>query len=61
MTLEEYEHIRDQLEAAAETGYEEGRPEIARGEDSSPVRGPQDEPDYVREGQRGYASVEEGD
>ena len=61
MTLEEYEHVREQLEAAAEAGYEEEQPEIARGEDSSPVRGPQDEPDYVREGQRGYASVEEGD
>ena len=62
MTLEEYEHVREQLEAAAEAGYEEEQPEIARGEDSSrPKAGLSAEPDYVREGQRGYASVEEGD
>jgi len=57
MTLEEYEHVREQLESAAEAEYERGQPEIAGVEDSSSVRGSQDEPDYVREGQRGYAST----
>jgi len=62
MTVEEYEHVREQLEAAAEAtlansaeaGYEGGPQDVVKGKDSA-------EPDYVREGQRGYASVEEGD
>jgi len=61
MTLEEYERVREQLEAAAEAGYEEGQAEIVSGEDSSVRKDSIGEPDYVREGQRGYASVEEGE
>jgi DNA segregation ATPase FtsK/SpoIIIE-like protein len=47
MTLEEYERIREQMEADAETGYED----LAETEDSS-------EPAYVSEGQRGYVSTD---
>ncbi len=62
MTLEEYEHVREQLEAAAEATlassaeaeYERGPQDVVKDKDSA-------EPDYVREGQRGYASVEEDD
>jgi S-DNA-T family DNA segregation ATPase FtsK/SpoIIIE len=54
MTLEEYERLRDELESAAEAEYEEAPQDIVKDKDS-------DGPDYVREGQRGYASVEGGD
>jgi hypothetical protein len=54
MTLEEYEHVREQLEAAAEAEYEGGSQDVVKDKDSA-------EPDYVREGQRGYASVGEDD
>jgi len=45
MTLEEYERIREQMEADAEAGYED------MAEDST-------EPAYVSEGQRGYVSTD---
>jgi S-DNA-T family DNA segregation ATPase FtsK/SpoIIIE len=45
MTLEEYERIREQMEADAEAGYED------MAEDSS-------EPAYISEGQRGYVSTD---
>ncbi|MHC4461745.1 MAG: FtsK/SpoIIIE family DNA translocase [Planctomycetota bacterium] len=62
MTLEEYERIRDELESVAEAEYEGASKDVVGSEDSSPARGgPQDEPDYVKEGQRGYASVEGDD
>ena len=61
MTLEEYERVREQLEAAAEAGYEGRQAEIVSGEDSSVRKDSIGEPDYVREGQRGYASVEGDD
>jgi len=69
MTLEEYERLRDELESAAETGYEGTPQDIVKGEDSSEptsAGSPREslrtvEPDYVKEGQRGYASVEEDD
>jgi S-DNA-T family DNA segregation ATPase FtsK/SpoIIIE len=48
MTLKEYERIRKQMERDAEAGYED----MAEEEDSS-------EPAYIREGQRGYAAIEE--
>jgi len=51
MTLGEYEHVREQLEAAAEAGYEEGPHPAEDEEDSS-------EADYVSEGQRGYISID---
>jgi S-DNA-T family DNA segregation ATPase FtsK/SpoIIIE len=53
MTLEEYERIRDQMEADAEAGYEDlAEAESGESSDSS----------YVSEGQRGYVSVDnEGD
>jgi S-DNA-T family DNA segregation ATPase FtsK/SpoIIIE len=47
MTLEEYERIREQMEADAEEGYED----LAETEDSS-------EPAYISEGQRGYVSTD---
>ncbi len=47
MTLDEYERIREQMEADAEAGYED----MAETEDSS-------EPAYISEGQRGYVSTD---
>ena len=52
MTLEEYERIRDQMDAEAEAGYED----LAEDE-SEGLR----EPAYVTEGQKGYVSVEDDD
>lgn len=53
MTAEEYERIRDQMEADAEAGYEDlAEAEAGESSDTS----------YVSEGQRGYVSVDnEGD
>jgi S-DNA-T family DNA segregation ATPase FtsK/SpoIIIE len=50
MTLEEYENIRDQMEADAEAGYSDlaGNPEPS-------------EPAYVSEGQREYMSTDSED
>jgi len=57
MTVEEYEGIREQLESAGEAGYEDVPKDIVRGEDSSRAKGGlSSEPEYVRDGQRGYAS-----
>jgi S-DNA-T family DNA segregation ATPase FtsK/SpoIIIE len=50
MTLEEYERIREQMEADAEAGYED----LAETEDSS-------EPAYISEGQQGYMSTDSDD
>jgi len=50
MTLEEYERIREQMDADAEAGYED----LAESEDSS-------EPAYISEGQRGYMSTDSED
>ena len=47
MTLEEYERIREQMEANAESGYEGSEEE----KDTS-------EPAYISEGQRGYVSAD---
>jgi hypothetical protein len=49
MTLEEYERIREQMDADADAGYED----LAEPE-------PQDtpEPAYVSEGQRGYMATD---
>jgi hypothetical protein len=51
MTLEEYENIRDQMEADAEAGFSDlaGNPE------------PPSEPAYVSEGQREYMSTDSDD
>jgi len=50
MTLEEYEHVREQMDADADAGYED----LAETEVSS-------EPAYVSEGQRGYMATESED
>jgi S-DNA-T family DNA segregation ATPase FtsK/SpoIIIE len=50
MTLEEYERIREQMEADAEDGYKD----LAEDDKSS-------EPAYVSEGQRGYISTDSED
>jgi S-DNA-T family DNA segregation ATPase FtsK/SpoIIIE len=50
MTLEQYERIREQMEADAEAGYED----MAEQEDSS-------ESSYISEGQRGYVAVDNED
>jgi S-DNA-T family DNA segregation ATPase FtsK/SpoIIIE len=63
MTLEEYERIRDQMEADAEAGYEDlAEAEIRPGRTSNKRDEQSSESPYVSEGQRGYVSVDnEGD
>ena len=50
MTLEEYERIREQMEADAESGYQD----LAETEESS-------EPAYVSEGQQEYLATDSDD
>ncbi len=50
MTLEEYERVREQMEADAEAGYKD----LAEAEESSA-------PAYINEGQRGYVSTDNGE
>ncbi len=50
MTLEEYERVREQMEADAEAGYED----LAETEKASA-------PAYINEGQRGYVSTDNGE
>ncbi len=51
MTLEEYERIREQMEADAEAGYED----LAEQPEAAP------EPAYISEGQRGYMAADTDD
>jgi S-DNA-T family DNA segregation ATPase FtsK/SpoIIIE len=55
ITLEEYERIRDQMNADAEAGYED------LAEDDSPQHTTESEPAYISEGQRGYMSTDSED
>jgi DNA segregation ATPase FtsK/SpoIIIE-like protein len=55
ITLEEYERIRDQMDADAEAGYED------LAESDSEHHAADSEPAYVSEGQRGYMSTDSED
>ncbi len=56
MTLEEYERIREQMNADAEAGYED----MAESE-PDPAKRTESEPAYISEGQRGYMSADTED